>query len=224
MKSCNKCNITIDTKHDHCPLCHQTLTGTVKDNHVELYPFDEVHQHSLQPKTQRVILFFTILMIIVLGIVNVLYPEPGFWSLIPLGAIVYLWLLVKFVVFTQSSHTVRITIITLFLSVLLYLINTQTDPDLLWSLDYVLPSLIIANNTTIFMILTIKKGGLKYGSGRLLLLVTVSLLPLLLFYLNVLSTPIIALVAFGHGLLILLYMLVFYPSVLKELIKRIFHI
>ena len=224
MKSCNKCNIVIATSHSHCPLCHQTLTGTVEENHVDLYPSDHSHSHQVSPKTQRFILFFAILAIIVLGIINILDPEPGFWSLIPIGAVVYLWLLVKFVVFVRTSNTMRITVITLFLSILLYLINTQTDPVLLWSLDYVLPSLIIANNTTIFLILAIRKEGLKYNSGRLLLLVTVSLIPLLLSYINVVTDPIMALISFGHGLLILLYMLVFHMNTLKELIKRIFHI
>ena len=224
MKTCNKCKITIATEHDYCPLCHQTLDGQLADNHVELYPLHNIERESLSPKAQRIIFFFTVLLIIVLGVINVVEPDPGFWSLIPIGALVYLWLLIRFVVFTRHSSTMRITMSTLFITILLFLINTQTDPDLLWSLDYVLPSLIIANNTTIFMILLIRKEGIKHHSFHLVLLVTVSLLPMLLYYVNVITALIMPLIAFAHGLLLLLHLLVFYPSVLKELLKRIFHV
>lgn len=224
MKKCNKCNIVISTEYDYCPLCHQILSGSTEDSHVELYPHTYVKRKSLSPKAQNIIFFFTILSIIVLAIINVNHPGPGFWSLIPIGAIIYLWFLIKFVVFTKSSSIVRITIITLFISILLFLINLQTDIALLWSLDYVLPSLIIINNTTIFMILMIKKEGFKYNSSSLLLLITVSFLPLLLFYLNVITVLTMPLMCYAHGMLIILFMLVFYPNVLKELLKRIFHI
>ncbi len=224
MKKCDKCNITISTIHDYCPLCHQTLSGSVNDNHVELYPHIDTLQKNLSPKAQKLILFFSILSIIVLSIINIIYPGPGFWSLIPSGAIVYLWFLIKFIVFTRTSSIVRITLTTSFISILLFLINTQTDPELFWSLDYALPSLIIANNTTIFMILMIRKEGFKYDSSNLLLLILVSSIPLLLFYLNIISDLKMPLICYSHGMLIMLYMLVFYPNVLKELIKRIFHI
>jgi len=224
MKTCDKCNITISTTNDYCPLCHQTLRGSVDETHVELYPYIPQKNKTLSPKAQKIILFFTMLSIIVLAIINAVYPGPGFWSLIPIGAIVYLWFLVKFIIFTRSSSIVRITIITIFISILLFLINLQTDPELLWSLDYVLPSLIIANNTTIFMILLIRKYGFKYNSSNLLLLITVSALPLLLFYTNSISDLTMPLICYAHGMLIMLYMLVFHPNVLKELLKRIFHI
>ena len=117
MKTCNKCNITISTDNDYCPLCHQTLSGSVDENHVELYPHMNIKNKNLSPKAQKIILFFTILSIIVLSIINVIHKGSGFWSLIPIGAIVYLWLLIKFVVFTRSSSIVRITTITLFISI-----------------------------------------------------------------------------------------------------------
>lgn len=222
MKTCNKCNIKIDTSYSYCPLCHQTLEGQTKKDHSELFPLDDIRDH-ISHKTQRLIFFFTVFSIIILGTINVLYSSVGFWSLIPIGAIVYLWLLLRYVIFNKTSSIGRITLTTFFLTTLLVIINLRYSKDL-WSLDYVFPALMIANNTTIFIILLAKTQGFKYNVFHMLFLVFVSLIPLLFYYIGFVEDPLLSFIAFSHALLILLHLLVFHSSVLKELLKRIFHL
>lgn len=222
MKTCNKCNIKIDTSYSYCPLCHQTLEGDIRENHVELFPTKDIRDH-ISHNAQRLIFFFTLLSIIILGTLNVLYSSVGFWSLIPIGATVYLWLLLRYVILTKTSSIGRITLTTFFLTTLVVIINLRYSSDL-WSLDYVFPSLMIANNTTIFIILLAKTEGFKYNVFHMLFLVLVSLTPLVFYYIGFVEEPLLSFIAFSHGLLILLHLLVFHSSVLKELLKRIFHL
>ena len=222
MKTCNKCNVKIETSYSYCPLCHQTLDGETPKNHVELYPLEDITD-NITHTAQRIIFFLTIFSIIVLGTVNVLTYDIGFWSLIPIGAIVYLWLLLRYVIFNRTSSIVRITLTTFFLVTFIVLINLRVGGEL-WSLDYVFPSMIIANNTTIFIILLAKTEGFKYNVFHMLFLILVSLFPLMFYYMGFVLEPLISFIAFSHGLLILLHLLVFHSTVLKELLKRIFHL
>ena len=99
MKYCDKCNITIITNHQYCPLCHQVLQGENDDLIKEIYPDKISYRRTVLPTTKKVIMYITILSIISLIIINWVGFNGSYWSLIPISGIVYFWFLVRVGVF-----------------------------------------------------------------------------------------------------------------------------
>jgi hypothetical protein len=224
MKTCDKCKIQINTIREYCPLCHQILSGENDPDHVEMFLQKDGPRVPLSPKAQRIVLFVFLFAISVLAVINIIDDSGLFWSLIPIGAIVYLWFILKLNVFSQLGSVVRITFSSILISLLLIFLNIVIDDTMLWSVDYTLPAIIMVNNFIILLIMLIRSKAFHYNAFPLFLLVLLSLVPLLLYFIGIAQNPRIAVVTFAHGILILLFMIVFYPKVLKEILKKIFHI
>ena len=224
MKTCNKCKVKINTIREYCPLCHQILAGENDPDHVELFYEKDGPRIPLSPKAQRIITFIFLISMIVLGVINIVDRSGTFWSLIPIGAIIYLWLVLKLNVFSRLGSVVRITFSSILLSVLVIFLNLRIDDSSLWSVDYVLPSIIIVNNFIILLIMLIRNKAFHYYAFPLFLLTLLSVVPILLYFFGIAEAYTISVITFGHGLLILFFMLIFYPKVLREILKKVFHI
>lgn len=224
MKTCNKCKIEIKTNHTYCPLCHQVLTGTVDDNHVELYQHLDIKQRRAAKRAQQLILFISVVLILGLAVIDLLDHNPTFWSLIPIGAIIYFLLMIQLSVFTRTRSIGKIFGSTMLLIILLYFINYEVNPELLWSLDYVMPSLIMANNLTVLLFIVIKKHGISEEGKYLIGSFFIALIPMLLYLLDVITDPILALPLFAMDIASLFFMIIFFPKAFLDLIKKIFHI
>ena len=223
MKECNKCKITIETHYEYCPLCHQTLTGETDKDYVELYASKEYVDH-IPKRTYDIFLFIGILSIIVLGVVNLVTMKYGFWSLIPIGSIIYVYNLLRFGILSKINAMKRVTVNTLILFLLILFINIFINHDSLWSVDYILPSLIMTNNFTVLIIMLIRNRDFKEYARNLLLLVLFSSIPLILYYTPLTDIAIMPIFTIAQGLSILLFMIVFYPKILKDVLQKTFHI
>ena len=223
MKECNKCKIKIETHYDYCPLCHQTLTGEVDPDFEELY-VPKIHADHIPKRTNDIFLFISVISIVVLGVVNLTTMQYGFWSLIPIGSFIYLYLLMKFGVLSRINAMKRVTVNTIILFLLVLFINIFTNTESYWSVDYILPALIMTNNFTVLIIMLIRNREFKEYARNLLLLVLFSLIPLILYYTNLTDIVIMPIFTIAQGISILLFMVVFYPKILKEVLHKTFHI
>ncbi len=223
MKECNQCKIKIETHQTYCPLCHQTLTGDTDPNFIEPYPYKE-HIDHIPKKTINIFFFISIAIIIVLAVINLATWNSGFWSLIPIGATLYVFTLIRFSILSRVNSMKRITITSLFLFLILLFINFITDKEELWSINYILPSIIMTNNFTILLIMLIRNKPFKEYVLSILFLVLLSMVPLIHYYLGFSDVVIMAILTIAQGLLILLFMIIFYPRILKEVLQKTFHI
>lgn len=224
MKQCNKCNIQIETHQTYCPLCHQTLTGETDPNYIEPYAMKSEIEDHIPKKTINIFFFISFVIIIALGVINLVTWNSRFWSLIPIGATIYVFTLIRFSILSRVNSMKRITITSLFLFLILLFINYFTNKEDLWSIDYILPSIIMTNNFTILLIMLIRNKPFKEYVLSILLLVLLSLVPLTHYYLGLSDVAIMAVLTISQGILILLFMLVFYPRILKEVLQKTFHI
>lgn len=224
MKECNQCKIKIETHQSYCPLCHQTLTGFTDTNYEELYPMKPDVKDHIPKRTIDIFFYISVLSIIVLEVINLATWNSGFWSLIPIGAIIYVFTLIRFSVLSKVNSMKRITLTSLFLFLILLFLNYYTNRETLWSIDYLLPSIIMANNFTIMLIMLIRNKPFKEYVLSLFLLVLLSLVPLLVYYFGYTEVVIMPILTIAQGLLILLFMIVFYPRILKEVLQKTFHI
>lgn len=223
MKECNKCKIKIETHQSYCPLCHQTLTGSTKEDFIEPYPKKE-HIDHIPKRTIDIFFYIGITVIIILGVINLTTWKFGFWSLIPIGATIYIFTLIRFSILSRVNSMKRINITSIFLFLILLFINFTTNLEDFWSVNYILPSIIMTNNFTILLVMLIRNKPFKEYVLTLLLLVLFSLVPLATYYVGFSNVVIMPILTITQGTLILLFMLIFYPRILKDVLQKTFHI
>lgn len=224
MKKCNKCNITIETKQPYCPLCHQVLNGESDEKLSEVYPEHIVVRRMILPTTKKILLFTTLLSVLILALINYVNFDGRFWSLIPIGSIVYFWILVRVGVLSRRNIAFRIAFLTVLLIGLLIMIDYNSFPENNgWSVNYLMPILLTTCNLAISVIIWIKRIYYRDYFFYLLIVVIFSLIPLILGIAQVISVFWPSIVAFGLAMFILLFLLVFFPRSIREEIKKRFH-
>lgn len=224
MKKCDKCNITIETKQPYCPLCHQVLSGETDESFKEVYPEYVSIRRMVLPTTKKVLLFLTVLSIVILGVINWIYFDGQYWSLIPIGAIVYFWVLMRVGILSRRNIAFRLALLTTLLIVLLILIDFNSFPDNNgWSIDYLMPLLLLSCNLAISGIIWIKRLDYRDYFFYLLVIITFSLVPIILVFVKVITVAWPAIVAFGAAVFILLFIIFFFPKSIREEIKKRFH-
>ncbi len=224
MKTCNKCNITINTNQKYCPLCHQILEGKCDSDYLEIYPEYVSSNRTVLPITKKIVGFLTVIAIVILLVVNLSDWNGMFWSLIPIGSIIYFWFLVRYGVFTKQNFAFRLAFLTTLLILLLILIDETTYPaNNGWAINYITPFLLTACNLAISVLIWIKRINYRDYIFYLLTIAVISLVPLILYFVKVISIAWPALAAFGTAAFILLFIIFFFPKSIKDEIKKRFH-
>ena len=158
MKKCDKCGITINTKQQYCPLCHQVLSGETNSDFKEVYPEYISLRRQILPTTKKLLLFFTIISIIILGIINIADKSGVYWSFIPIGSIIYFWFLVRIGVFSRRNIAFRIALLTVLLILLLIYVDYSTAVENNgWSINYLMPILLLSSIVAITFIIWLRR-------------------------------------------------------------------
>jgi hypothetical protein len=230
MKHCDKCNVDVRTNFKYCPLCHQVLTGEDDPGFTEIYPECVPARREIRPLLKRIMLFVTIVSIVTLLVVNVLTRSQvaTWWSLIPVGGILYFWSVVRFGIFTRQNVAFRLAFLTTILVLILNAIDQSFGAAAYrgWALEYVTPLAFLACNLAISVIIWIKRINLRDYIIYLLTILVFSLVPLLLVWTGAIAEeerwPSIA--AFCAAMFILLVLLIFFPRSIKDEIHKRFHL
>jgi len=224
MKRCDKCNITIETKQKYCPLCHQVLSGETDESFREVYPEYVSIRRMVLPTTKKVLMFLTLISIIILGTINWMYFEGSYWSLIPIGGIAYFWFLLRIGILSRRNIAFRLGLGTVLLIVLLVLIDYSSfSENNGWSINYLMPLLLLSCNFAISIIIWIKRMNYRDYIFYLLIIIIFSLVPLALAAFKVLDVAWPSIASFGLAISILLFIIFFFPKSIKEEIKKRFH-
>ena len=222
MKYCDKCKISIDTNNNYCPLCQQILEGDQKKELTEKYPEYVSVNRKIYPITKKIIMFVTIVSIIILLIINLATFNGRWWSLIPIGSTFYFWVLISVGVFSRQNIAFKLAFLTSLLIGLLILIDEATLKEG-WSYNYIMPLLLFTCNLAITGIILIKRIDYRDYILYLLTIVILSLVPIILLFVNIISEPWPAIMAFALAISILLFIIFFFPKSIKDEIKKRFH-
>lgn len=223
MKTCDKCHIEINTIQKYCPLCHQVLQGDIDEGHIELYSPNGRTNIQINRTMQRIVIFVSLLAMIILGVIDLVDQSGNTWSILPNAVIFYALLSIQFSIFTKTRSTGKILGLSLLLMILVIVINFLLEPNNLWSLDYVMPSIILANNITLIMIMMIKKHGMKEEGKHYVGSVLTSSIPIILYFMGIIKDPTIPVILAGVEIASLFLMIVFFPRALFDALKKIFH-
>jgi len=224
MKKCDKCNIIIETKQKYCPLCHQVLTGETDKNFKEVYPEYVSIRRMVLPTTKKILLFLTIISVLILGTINWTYFNGQYWSLIPIGGIIYFWFLVRVGVLSRRNMAFRLALLTTLLIVFLVLIDFNSFPENNgWSIDYLMPLLLLSCNLAISAIIWMKRLDYRDYFFYLMVIIVFSLVPIILTFVKIITVAWPSVAAFGAAVFILLFIIFFFPKSIREEIKKRFH-
>lgn len=227
MKHCNKCNLDVNTFKKTCPLCGELLDSDSEQSAVVLYPKYRVKAKK-KNMALRVILFLLIVASITTVIANY-YTFETFslpWSAIVVASAIYIWILLRHTIMSKHIMAKRFVVLSITTTILFIIIDLVSLPDykLSWSIDYMLPFVMIASIITILFILFIKK--IKYRSYLLHLFASIflGLIPLLLLILKVTSVDWPSLTSGCLSIVTFIGLFIFADEQTKTEIKKRFHI
>lgn len=228
MKHCDKCQVDINTNQEYCPLCHQTLQGENDPDFIEFYPEYVPLRQEVLPLTKKVLFFLTIVSILTLIVINVLTwkNNENIWSLIPIGSILYFWLIVRYGVLSKQNIAFKFFLLTTGLVLILNLIDRVhgVEETRGWALDYVTPLAFLACNLAISVIIWVRKINYRDYIFYLITIKVFSLIPIILALTGIIKVIWPAVAAFGAAIFILLFIIFFFPRSIKDEIKKRFHL
>ncbi|QWC00347.1 hypothetical protein KHQ88_01905 [Mycoplasmatota bacterium] len=222
MKYCNKCHISIKTNHNYCPLCHQTLEVTKDEEVVEKYPPYQGKLRPVKDITRKILMFISVTSIILLLVINFFTGLDILWSLIPIGSILYFWILMTVGIFSKHNIAFKLFILTITLIFFIYMIDELSSSEG-WALNYVAPLLLGSCIIAISFIILIKRINYRDYITYLLLIVLFSIAPIVLILFDVITVLWPSLGLFVLAVFILLFIIFFFPKSIKDEIKKRFH-
>lgn len=222
MRYCDKCDIKINTNHEYCPLCHQTLTNISKEEITEKYPRTKSILRENSEMFRKILMFLSVSSIIVLLTINYFTGFSKPWSLIPIFSTVFFWILMIVGVFSKTNIAAKLFFLTILTILFVYMIDELSESEG-WALDYVAPLLLFSCNLTISFIILIKRMNYRDYISYLLLIAVLSIVPLVLILFNVITVLWPGITSFGLALFILLFIIFFFPKSIKDEINKRFH-
>lgn len=169
MRRCENCGVQVAGTRGRCPLCGEPLEK-VPGEEREIYP-----KVPLLRKKYKKLLFplflFSIACCVAAGIVNLVFPQTGFWSLIVLCGVLYLWSCLRTAVTKRGNLPKQLFLQTLFLSALLLLLDLLTGWRG-WSAGYGVPLL----STASMMALAVYYWGFRWEDHHIVQYVALDLL------------------------------------------------
>lgn len=220
MKKCNFCNVKIKDQTDHCPLCGGVLEGD--DLGINTYP-NVLKKEKAISFIFRLTLFISIIASIVCIATNIATGVSVAWSLIVTLSFLYVLLILYLFVRENAGYRVRVFGIAAFGVALVVAIDYVLGFKR-WSVNFVLPSAIILMSLTFLLLMLINKRNWQSYVVIHIAILAVSIIPIILYMLGILTVPYVAQVSFGLAFVIALGVVILGgPRVKSELYRR-FHI
>ncbi|MBQ7136512.1 MAG: hypothetical protein IJO43_00865 [Bacilli bacterium] len=220
MKKCYKCNVSINTNVDKCPLCDNALTGKKEgDNIFPIIP-------SIYTKNTiflKLLLFASILGCVICSIINLLVSGEVGWAWFVIAGIVSFWITFMTGI-KKRNHFMKL----LFSEVMVVLVSSVLWDYFtgwhLWSVTYVLPFLCIAYITALFFLRFFIKNIFKDYVIYIYINALIGLIPLYFILRGTLSNEWPSVFCVLFSVCVILALAVFNHRQMKNEIERRLHI
>ena len=221
MSKCRQCQVIIRDDTEVCPLCKCVL-DTDGDGEYK-YPDIWAKNHILKFLI-RIYLFVAILVESLLVLLNYLYFDGLYWSVITGVIFAYIyWTLAYTVSYSRAGYRMKI-IVGVASALVLLLVIDQVLGSRGWSIDYAFPAALLATDVTIlFLIAFNRKNWQSYISFEITMIVF-SLIPILLEVFGFGSAPLLSYIALAVAIFIFLGTMIIGGNRAMTELKRRFHI
>jgi len=220
MKKCNFCNVLIKDDTGHCPLCGSVLEGS--EPGVNTYP-NIMRKERTIAFIFRLMLFIAIVAILLCVGINITTGMSVKWSLTVAFSFLYILIVLYMFKKEDSGYRARTFFICAFGIMLVMLIDYLFGAKR-WSVNYVFPGVIIGLDLSIIVLMIVNKRNWQSYILILFALVLISIIPVIMYWLDIVTSPYVSQIAFLVSLITTIGVLILGgPRVENELYRR-FHI
>lgn len=219
---CPNCHVSVDASLARCPLCRQELTDHPSGN--ALYPDITPGRDNRMPLRgfySDLMVFLSILFIGVALVLNIIYWRGTAWFLAVAAPILYVWIVLRTLVFSDYYFGTRVFVQLLGIMAMLLSFDYAAGWTG-WSLSTALPLILLACNVLIDAYSGTYKSRWKDNLAYALLFAVLGCVPLILYLAHVTDAVFPMLLATVSSIVSALGMLRFaFRSVWHELKKRL---
>ena len=220
MAKCKQCLITILDDAQICPLCRCVVESDAQGQNT--YPDVRMAQRRLKHLC-NIFLFGFLLASAILGIINFEFYHGMVWCLIPISAMGYGYLVLRYAILSQAGYRSKIGVLV-FCGILLVVIIDSVTGFHRWSVNYIFPSGLMLVDLIIIILMLINVRAWQSYIILQLAMILLSLTPLVLWRLGVITSPLLSFIALIISFFLFLGTVIIGDRKARVELQRRFHI
>lgn len=220
MGKCKQCNIILRDDTEICPLCRCVTEPDEPGK--DTYPDVRTTQRRLKHLC-NIFLFGFLLTSAILAVINYQFYHGMVWSLIPIAAMGYGYLVLRYAILSQHGYRSKIGVLV-FCGILLVIIIDSVTGFHRWSVNYIFPSGLMLVDLIIIILMLINIRAWQSYIILQLAMILFSLTPLVLWRLGVITSPLLSFIALGISFFLFLGTLIIGDRRARVELQRRFHI
>lgn len=221
MGKCRQCNVEILDHTQVCPLCKCVMEGEAAAENA--YPDIRFRARKLNLAV-RIFLFLAILSEVFLAYLNWKYFQGIYWSVISGAGFAYLYFIARFAVLNDNAGYRSKFLGLTFLGILYVILIDCVIGYHGWSVNFVLPGGLLFVDASILVIMFLNRRNWQSYIMLELFMILLSMIPVLLIFLGVVTETFISGLAFAASILLFLGTLIIGDRRARSELGRRFHV
>lgn len=223
MSKCNHCGIILEhVNGQQCPLCFEAIVDNPLTSRNTWYPSYEVKKTEVSRNLFfHLSLFLSIAIISICLFFNLLINAGNLWFLYVVGPVLYLLLLLNSTILSKKHVANKILLQVVGMSSMLFLIDLLCGFHK-WSVNIVIPILVITATLLITVIIGIKKMRWYEYVKYITVMIFLGFIPIILYFIGISNSIWASAITALYALLTLAGMFLFSAKFKNEFV-RIFH-
>ncbi len=224
MSKCWNCGVQLLDPVPVCPLCKCIVEPAEDQENCQIYPYKFAEKGIKKMKRALNIYLFAAIVaeVILIGIDYAVGGRTG-WVIIVGGVFAYGYVTLKVSIQMETGYRLKMIFQTLLGVAVLFLIDLETGFNG-WSLDYVLPaSFILMDMALVILMIANKRNWQSYISLELLV-IALSVSSPVLWYLGIVSNPVVGVVAMAFSILVFVGTMIIGGKRARDELYRRFHV
>jgi hypothetical protein len=226
MQYCEKCKVSISTKTNICPLCHNRIKidEKAKITYLDYEPLKDKYT-----KTAIIISSIAPFLIVASLVLNLFVFKSSYWSVSAIAGIIYFWLLGLLTFNKRINMPVKLIAHVITISLILIIINIFASKELViknitWAISYAIPLVIFTFTAFINFIMFTTKQRLKDFLLYQLVLCLLGFIPLIILMWGIAKPLYPSILTAFYSYSTILYLIVYSKNIIKEEFKKRFHL
>ena len=221
MNRCKQCNVIISDNTTVCPLCRCAVEASSAEC-INDYPNIGLATRKLK-HVCNIVLLTVIAASAALITCNAVFYSGSLWSMIPVGAMIFAYMIFRIVVISNKGYRIKVFVPFLLVAALVLVIDIETGYSR-WSVNYVIPAeILVADIIILSLMLTNLRNWQSYIVMEIAATVT-AVLMLVLWGMGVVTEPVVSIIAFSVSALLTVAAVIIGDRSAKAELKRRFHI
>lgn len=222
MKYCKSCDVHVLDEAKRCALCGDILELTGDEPIENRYP-DFVLKRSEFSLIKKMYIYLSILIVITSIVVDIWRESLISWSLLSVSVVLYSWTIIYHAIKNNVHIAAKILVQAMSGALFILLIDIFFGFEG-WSLNYVIPQVLMVANVVIFILMMINRMKWRDYVFYQMVMTLLGLVPMLLILFGWITLPFMSILSVILSLAILIGTFIFGDKTVKgELIRR-FHL